>query len=207
MRYQAASGYEIPRDQRIQIITLKDITHWPFEQIGAELALPAATCRRIYNKFHAAGTPSRRRRSGRPPLFNAQVKRELVAFITQNRFTRRLSYEDIITIRSYDCSPRTLRRVLASLGFHKRVPRRKFHVRPENQALRVAWALEHLYWTREDWLRVVFTDESTFSTAGHAFRQPVFRRADEEYHPDCISTTHWSGRKSQMIWGGYLRWL
>ena len=51
------------------------------------------------------------------------------------------------------------------------------------------------------WLRVVWTDESTYSTKGFGHRPMVLRRPDEEYHPDCIDEIWESGRKSQMVWG------
>lgn len=53
------------------------------------------------------------------------------------------------------------------------------------------------------WLRVVWTDESTYSTKGFGHRPMVLRRPDEEYHPDCIDEIWESGRKSQMVWGAF----
>ena len=50
---------------------------------------------------------------------------------------------------------------------------------------------------------VIWTDESSFSTAGFGHRPWVIRKADEEYHPDCIDRNFHSGRKSKVIWGAF----
>jgi len=50
---------------------------------------------------------------------------------------------------------------------------------------------------------VIWTDESSFSTAGFGHRPWVIRKVDEEYHPDCIDNNFHSGRKSKMIWGAF----
>lgn len=111
---------------------------------------------------------------------------------------------DIVCIEmNYACSPDTVKRVMHSMGYHRRVPRRKFGIRPYNRPIRVAWCQERLNWTRDDWLRVLWTDESTFSTAGFANRSWVTRKASEEYHPDCIDETFDSGRQSKMVWGAF----
>jgi hypothetical protein len=136
-------------------------------------------------------------------VFSDAEKQRLVQFVTRDSRTRRLSWEEIRVEMGYACSPRTIRNVLASMGYHKRVPRRKFNVRPQNKPLRVAWCRAHLHWTYEEWKRIIWTDESTFSTAGFGHRPWVIRRADEEFHPDCIDETFESGRQSRMTWGAF----
>ncbi|RPA97112.1 hypothetical protein L873DRAFT_1836523 [Choiromyces venosus 120613-1] len=51
--------------------------------------------------------------------------------------------------------------------------------------------------------RVLWSDESSFSTTGFGHRPWVIRKADEEYHPDCIYETFWQGRKSKMVRGAF----
>jgi len=58
-------------------------------------------------------------------LFDEKAKAQLIAFITRDRRTRRLQWEEIITEMGYACSVRTIRSVMASLGYHKRLPRKK----------------------------------------------------------------------------------
>ena len=98
------------------------------------------------------------------------------------------------------CSPKTVQRVVQPMGYHKRIPRRKFNVRPENRPRRVQ---EHLSWTYEEWKRVLWTGESTFSTAGPGHRPWATRSPEEECHPDFINEIFNQGRESRMVWGGF----
>jgi len=50
---------------------------------------------------------------------------------------------------------------------------------------------------------VLWTDESTFSTAVFGNRPWVKRKVLEEYHSDCIDETFEFGCESRMIWGGF----
>ncbi len=52
----------------------------------------------------------------------------------------------------------------------------------------------------EDWMRVIFSDESTFET-GQRAREFVTRRPWEKYRQDCINNYKHSGRKSVMVLG------
>ena len=78
---------------------------------------------------------------------------------------------------------------MEAMGYHQRVPRRKFAIRPANKPIRVAWCPEGLGWGFDDWLRVLWTDESTFSKAGFGHRPWVTWKASEEYHSDCVDET------------------
>lgn len=79
----------------------------------------------------------------------------------------------------------------------------RFGVSAKNKDLRVKWCQDRLHWTYNDWLRTVWTDESTFTTVGFSHRPWVLRRPGEEFHPDCIDETWESGRESVMVWGGF----
>lgn len=149
------------------------------------------------------GSPSNRRRSGRPPIFDDAKKAHLVAIITRDGWTRRLTWEAICIEMGYACSSRTVKNVVESLGYHKRVPRRKFNIRPANKPIRLAWCYDLLHWTEEEWKRILWTDESSFSTAGFGHRPWVIRLPSEEYHPDCVDETFQQGRQSKMVWGGF----
>ena len=59
---------------------------------------------------------------------------------------------------------------------------------------------EHLNWTSEDWDKVIFSDESTFTIQNHAGNNFVRRRPHEAFSPQCIlpAIKH---PTSVMIWG------
>jgi len=149
------------------------------------------------------GTPSNALRTGRRPIFDNAERQNLKAFVTHDARTRRLSWDEICLEMEYSCSPQTVKTVMESMGYHTRVPRRKFAIRPANKPIRVAWCQERLDWGYEDWPRVLWTDESTFSTAGFGNRLWVTRKTTKEYHADCVDETFESGRQSKMIWGAF----
>ena len=53
-----------------------------------------------------------------------------------------------------------LRRALQKEGFHRRVIRKKPPISEKNARLRLAWAIEHVNWTREQWNLILWTDET-----------------------------------------------
>lgn len=57
-----------------------------------------------------------------------------------------------------------------------------------------------MFWTKAQWHRVLFSDESTFSIQNHAGNHFVRRRPGEEYKPYCIlpAVKH---PTSVMVWG------
>ena len=117
---------------------------------------------KIYKRAKENGTPSNYLRTGHPLIFNDAEKQRLVDFATRDVRTRCLAWEAICLEMGYACSARTVRNVMVSMGYHKRIPRRKFNIRPYNKPLRIAWCQERLHWTYEEWKRELWTDESSF---------------------------------------------
>ena len=132
-------------------------------------------------------------------------KQRVVDFVTRDARTRRVIWEEICLEMGYACSVRIVKNVIASIRYRKQIPRRKFNIRPYNKPLRVAWCQERLHWTYEEWKRVLWTDESSFSTAGFGHRPWVIRRPYEQYHADCIDGAFRQGGQSKMVWGRLLR--
>ena len=57
--------------------------------------------------------------------------------------------------------------------------------------------------TYDEWKSVLWTDESSFSTAGFGHRPWVIRLPEEEYHPDCMDEIFNQSRQSRTAWGGF----
>ena len=133
--------------------------------------------------------------SGHPPIFDDAKKVQLIAFITCDSTTCQLSWDEIAVQMGYACSGRTIKCVVHSMGYHKWVPQQKFNIWPANKSKRITWCLAQLNWTEKEWGRILWTDESSFSTAGFGHRPWVIQSAAEEYHPDCVDET-FEDRKS-----------
>ena len=62
------------------------------------------------------------------------------------------------------------------------------------------FAREHMYWTPEQWHKVLFTDESKFNRFGSDGKIYVRRRPGEKFSPKCTKGTVKGGGGSDMIW-------
>lgn len=76
-------------------------------------------CQKIYRCANLYGTPSNRKRTGRPPIFSEKEKERLRLFITQDRGTRRLTWEEIHDAMQYSCSPDLVRNTRMSVTKYK----------------------------------------------------------------------------------------
>jgi transposase len=64
------------------------------------------------------------------------------------------------------------------------------------------FAKEHKDWTVEDWARVLFSDEMAVKLfMERHVRDYVWRRVDEEFHPDCINYQKRPKGTGLMFWG------
>src|SRR5690349_8267898 len=60
-------------------------------------------------------------------------------------------------------SARTIGRELRAMGLKNCIARKKPLISAANKAARLAWCLDHESWTKEDWAKVLWSDESTFT--------------------------------------------
>jgi transposase len=71
------------------------------------------------------------------------------------------AFRDIITISGIKVSNSTLRSLLKDVGLFSRIRRRKPFLKPQHKAARLRWAKKYAHWTVEDWLKVIWSDESS----------------------------------------------
>ena len=67
---------------------------------------------------------------------------------------------------------------------------------------RLLWACRHVRLNREDWVGILFTDESRFNIYKNDGKGRVYRRRHERFRDNCIIETERFGGGSVMIWGG-----
>lgn len=134
-----------------------------------------------------------KKRSGRPCLIDSQKRQRLKAAVLKNKELRRKSLAEITNIFSAEInkpiSIQTIRRALHKENVHSCIPRKKPFISAINKSKRLAWAIERRHWTVEDWKKIVWTDESTFSQFQKSGWGRVWRKPEEEFHEDCIAST------------------
>ena len=98
-------------------------------------------------------------------------------------------------------SGRTVRRRLHAAGLRAYRPAVRLVLMDRHRLARVAWARTHARWTRNDWRRVVFSDESRFCLQRSDGRIRIWRRRNERYRRNCIVERDRNRGGSVCIWG------
>ncbi|GFU79804.1 transposable element Tcb2 transposase [Trichonephila clavipes] len=69
---------------------------------------------------------------------------------------------------------------------------------------RLQWCREHKNWTTEQWSRVLFTDESRFSTRSDSQRVLIWRKIGTRFYTSNIKERQHYGGPGVLVWGGIM---
>ncbi|KAH6933857.1 hypothetical protein HPB50_018612 [Hyalomma asiaticum] len=94
----------------------------------------------------------------------------------------------------------TVKRRLYAAGLKFRTAVQKPIVSAANRQKRLDFARQHLQWTEEHWAKVVFTDESSFTTRWDQ-RQRVWRPQNCRHMPEYMQRVAASVRSTVSVWG------
>ena len=166
--------------------------------IAKSLNINKSIVSRLISKFRSTQSVKTLPRCGRPRA-TTQRTDSLIArtskidpFITPNRICSELNLK---------ISSRTIQRRLVEQGLFSRRPVKKPAISKKNKKARLEFAHSHLNWTREDWSKVLFSDESKFnlknSDGMNRVRRPNGNRMDPRYG----ISTYKHGGGSIMVWG------
>jgi transposase len=133
-------------------------------------------------------------RPGRQRILNTPKRKALKEMVVKDKDSRRQNLAQVTDafakVRGgQKVSKRTIQRALADENVHSCIPRRKPLISATNKVKRLAWCMERSDWTVEDWQKVLWTDESTFSQFQKSGWGRVLREPREEFHEDCIAAT------------------
>jgi len=168
----------LDRDTRLKILTLHDLG-WKYQSIVTQLNV---TLRQI-GLVVKAGHPTPSKRPGKRPLFDTPKRQDIVGYVCRNKVTRRMTYAQLADV--FECTIDRIRLALRKEGYSRRVARKKPPISEATRQVRLAWAYEHLNWTREQWDQILWSDETWVTGKKHT-RTWVTRRPDEVFHPDCV---------------------
>jgi hypothetical protein len=87
-----------------------------------------------------------------------------------------------LTICKSVCPP--VRRILSSHGYFRARSRRKPILSAKNSKDRLAWAAAN---EKQDWSRVIFTDEAAFELGDDQAHEMCWRLPHEEYNAACLT--------------------
>lgn len=166
-----------------------------------------ATISRTMTQFEKQGkTSNNRTKCGRPSKLSGRDRRTLNRIIKKNRRSTATKVRaELNQHLSNEVSTKTVRRELHNGGYHGRAAIRKPLLSSVNIQKRMLWCKDHKTWSPDQWRRVIFSDESSFSLFPTSGRVYVWRQPKEAFNPDCLLPTVKHGGGSVMVWAAISR--
>ena len=185
------------QNQRIQALTMLALGN-NASNVSRAFDCHRNTIIRLRQRFQQTGGVADRRRPGRPRVTNPRTDR----FITLTRLQRRFQTATS-PARQYGISKQTvLRRPRQARQLIR--PRRPYLgelLTARHRAARLQWAQRHFRRGRQQWARVLFSDECKFNLSHHDGRIRVFRRRGERFADKCLIERDRFEGGSVMVWG------
>lgn len=189
-------------EKRCEIITLYHSKH-PVKKICELSGCKMSTVYYTIDRFKKTNSCLDLPRSGRPPKLNDSDKRYLkLSALRDRRKTLAVLTEDFNRGRQMPVSHSCVNRALTSWSLIGRVAARKPLLSKRNVKKRLAFAKQHVKWSKNKWEKVLFTDESKFELFGSKRRLFVRRQPGERFNKSCLVPTIKHGGGSIMVWGG-----
>ena len=174
-----------------------------FRQVAATFGTSVRTITNLRNRVRQTATAADRPRSGRPRVTTRRQDRVICLAHLRDRFLPATSTAAVTPGRNNPrISAPTVRRRLREANLNSRRPYVGAVLTPRHRRQRLAWARQHLCWTRHQWHQVLFTDESRFQLDVSDGRIRVWRRRNERYADVCVRQRDPWGGPSVMVWGG-----
>ena len=172
-------------------------------EIGHELHIPHQTVSSFLTRLKTRNSSENLSRSGRPRITTkAQDKRIVNAAETNTR----LPFASLQNIVNVPASTSTIRRRLREDLIRKWRAVKRTLLTKERAKKRLDWALKYQHYTREDWAKIAWSDESAIQKDSARQQAWVFRHQnkEEKYAPQNIRGKARDGDIYQMVWGCFV---
>lgn len=191
--------------QCAKVVTLIETGH-TVRQVANMTGYSRSSISRAVIRFRQTGSYERRPGSGRKRVTSARDDRYVVSLSLRNRFQTSVeTCNELRRARGVNVSSRTVIRRLQENGLRAFRPATGPRLLVRHRQDRLRFARDHVNWTRDQWSRVLWTDESRFSLRSPDGRERVWRRNGERYAQCNISPRDSFYGGSIMVWGGITR--
>lgn len=169
--------------------------------IAKAKGLRRPTVQYIVEKIRRTGSAASRLRSGRPKKITERSSRVIARSIRRDPRLPLKVHKAIFSDTNIDVSLPTFAKAAHDLGLHSRRAVRRPKLSDTHKERRLKWAKEHAHWTKEQWSKVIWSDESRFLVIGNDGRERVLRKDGEALLEQHIKQTTKYGGGSVMVWG------
>ena len=143
-------------------------------EVSRRLGVHRNTISALWRRYQQSGNIRDRRRSGRPCATSLRQDTYIRVTHLRNRLqTAALTARSIPGLRNI--SPRTVRNRLRERNIRPQRPAIRPVLQRRYRVARLAWCRAHLRFTRRDWTRILFSDESRFHLDSSDGRSRVYR--------------------------------
>ncbi|GFV52817.1 transposable element Tc1 transposase [Trichonephila clavipes] len=157
-------------------------------------------------RMQISGTKRQKRRAavrkvggGRPRTTTAEDDRYIILQAKRGqRQSASVIAQQLSTATGRQVSWFTVARRLHKGGLFARRPERCF---PLKVGHHLQWCREHKNWTTDQWSRVLFTDESRFSTRSDSQRVLIWREIGTRFYTSNIKERRHYGGPGVLVWG------
>ena len=147
------------------------------------------------------GDDTKVRRVGRPCKLAPADVDALVKIAEKKPFESARTYsDDLLQKTRKRVSRRTVQRYLKKRNVCFRRAAKKPLLTRRHRRLRLAWARAHAHWTDEDWMQVLFSDETTIEIHSDRTRRGCYRTPQQRLRPGFTVRTVKHPAKL-MLWG------
>lgn len=161
-----------------------------------------STIARLVKKIRETGCLNRKAGSGRKRSLNQYDLNYLEKIIKINpHLGSKKIAENMLKDRKKEVTESTIRRYLIGMGLKGRISCRKPLLSKKHIKARLEWAKKRYNWTKEDWKKVIWSDETKINLFGSDGRRYVRRRDGTRLLSKNLTPTVKHGGGSIMLWG------
>ncbi|GBL73065.1 hypothetical protein AVEN_128223-1 [Araneus ventricosus] len=147
---------------------------------------PSAVCN-LWKQFQDTGSIERKPGQGRPRATTATEDRYLSIIARRNRgATASQLSRDLYAATGTRVSRVTVPKRLHGTGLFARRPAVCVPLTSTNRRVRLSWCREYRDWSMDQWVTVLFTDESRFSLNTDSRRTFIWREPGTRYLPSNV---------------------
>ncbi|GFS68715.1 transposable element Tcb2 transposase [Trichonephila clavipes] len=172
--------------------------------VAREFDIAHSVVSRLWKSFKTTGMCSRRHGGGRVRSTTPAEDRYIVISKKEQAHHSSSGGKSVsCCLRKADL-PKNCCQTFEGGGLYARRPVVCVPLTRQHRTARLQWCREHQNWTEQDWARVLFSDESSFSLSSDYRRQQIWRESGTAYRPENIQEKDRYPTCSIMVWAGIM---